>query len=59
MMLWATLGDKNGFWHVHINVEETKIARFIVESMNNGRNSYSIKLFNSIDALVLRINLTL
>lgn len=53
---WATLGDENGSWHVHINVEETKTARFIVESMTNGRNSYSIRFFNSKDALVLRIN---
>ena len=53
---WATLGDENGPWHLHINIEETKKARFITETMTNGRNSYSIRFFNSKDALVLRIN---
>lgn len=53
---WATLGDENGPWHLHINIEETKKARFITETMANGRNSYSIRFFNSKDVLVLRIN---
>ena len=53
---WATLGDENGPWHLHINIEETKKAKFIIETMANGRNSYSIRFFNSKDALVLRIN---
>jgi len=53
---WATLGDDNGPWHLHINVEETKKAKFIIETMANGRNSYSIRFFNSKDALILRIN---
>jgi putative heme iron utilization protein len=53
---WATLGDENGPWHLHINIEETKKAKFITERMANGRNSYSIRFFNSKDALVLRIN---
>ena len=53
---WATLGDENGSWHLHINIEETKKAKFITETMANGRNSYSIRFFNSKDVLVLRIN---
>ena len=53
---WATLGDENGPWHLHINTEETKKAKFITETMANGRNSYSIRFFNSKDVLVLRIN---
>jgi putative heme iron utilization protein len=53
---WTTLGDENGPWHLHINIEETKKAKFIIETMANGRNSYSIRFFNSKDALVLRIN---
>ncbi len=52
---WATLGDENGSWHLHINIEETKKAKFITETMANGRN-YSIRFFNSKDVLVLRIN---
>lgn len=53
---WATLGDENGPWHMHVNMQETKTARFITETMGNGRNRYSIRFFNSKDDLVLRIN---
>jgi putative heme iron utilization protein len=53
---WATLGDENGSWHLHINIEETKKVKFITETMANGRNSYSIRFFNFKDVLVLRIN---
>jgi hypothetical protein len=41
---------------LHINIEENKKAKFITETMANGRNRYSIRFFNSKDALVLRIN---
>ncbi|MDQ4073390.1 MAG: hemin-degrading factor [Thermoproteota archaeon] len=53
---WATLGDENHPWHLHVNIEETKTARFIAETTSSGRKSYSIRFFNSKEALVLRIN---
>ena len=53
---WATIGDEKGPWHMHVNIQETKEARFIVENKDNGRKSYSIRFFNSKNALVLRVN---
>ncbi|MDQ2684544.1 MAG: hypothetical protein M3Y25_01730 [Thermoproteota archaeon] len=53
---WATIGDEHGQWHIHINFKEAKKAKFIIERKENGRKSYSIRIFNSMDELILRIN---
>ncbi|MFL6361743.1 MAG: hypothetical protein ACJ72V_20710 [Nitrososphaeraceae archaeon] len=53
---YATIGDETRPWHIHINLFETKEARFIIENKTNGRNSYSIRFFDSKDNLVLRAN---
>lgn len=53
---WATIGDDKGPWHVHVNIQETKEAKFIVESSEDGRKRYSIRFFNSENRLVLRAN---
>ena len=38
------------------NLFETKEARFVIENKTNGRNSYSIRFFDSKGNLVLRAN---
>jgi hypothetical protein len=53
---WATIGDEKGAWHVHVNIQETKEARFIIESSEDGRRRYSIRFFSSENRLVLRVN---
>lgn len=53
---WATLGDESGPWHIHINIEENMTAKFIKETMVNGRVSYSIRFFNLRGNLILRVN---
>lgn len=53
---WATIGDEKGPWHIHVNIQETKNARFVVENKENWRKSYSIRFFNSKNVLVLRVN---
>ncbi|MDN5868629.1 MAG: hemin-degrading factor [Candidatus Nitrosocosmicus sp.] len=53
---WATIGDEKGRWHIHVNISEAKEARFVVESKDSGRKSYSIRFFNSQNILILRIN---
>ncbi|MBA3749886.1 MAG: hypothetical protein H0X03_03165 [Nitrosopumilus sp.] len=55
---WATIGDENKSWHIHVNIQETYEARFIIESNVNGRNRYSIRFFNSKEGLILRVNFT-
>jgi putative heme iron utilization protein len=53
---YATIGDETRPWHIHVNLFETKEARFVIENKTNGRNSYSIRFFDSKGNLVLRAN---
>jgi Haem utilisation ChuX/HutX len=53
---WATIGDEKGAWHVHVNIQETNEAKFIIESSEDGRRRYSIRFFSSENRLVLRVN---
>ncbi len=52
----ATIGDETRPWHIHVNLRETKEARFVIKNKTNGRNSYSIRFFDSRRNLVLRAN---
>ncbi|MFL6487046.1 MAG: hypothetical protein ACJ71D_10105 [Nitrososphaera sp.] len=42
----ATIGDETRPRHIHVNLFETKQARFVIENKTNGRNSYSIRFFD-------------
>jgi putative heme iron utilization protein len=53
---FATIGDETRPWHIHVNLCETKEARFVIENKTNGENSYSIGIFGSKGNLVLRAN---
>jgi putative heme iron utilization protein len=53
---YATIGDETRPWHIHVNLRETKEARFVIKNKTNGRNSYSIRFFDSRGNLVLRAN---
>jgi hypothetical protein len=53
---WATIGDENKPWHIHLNMEEVKEARFVREARSDGRQSYSIRFFDSKGNLSMRAN---
>ena len=53
---WATIWDETGPWHIHVNIQETHEARFVIENKRNGRNNYSIRFLNSTGGLILRVN---
>jgi putative heme iron utilization protein len=56
---WATIGDENRPWHIHLNMDEVVEARFIKESRSSdGRKSYSIRFFDSKGGLSMRANFT-
>ncbi len=55
---WATIGDDRGPWHIHLNVEKVKEAKFIQEPRADGKNSYSIRFFDSEGNLSMRANFT-
>ncbi|HEY9490964.1 MAG TPA: hypothetical protein VIP56_03185 [Nitrososphaeraceae archaeon] len=39
---WATIGDDNRPWHIHLNMDEVVQARFVKEPRSDGRQSYKI-----------------
>jgi Haem utilisation ChuX/HutX len=50
---FATIGDETRPWHIHVNLFETKEARFVIEeNKTNGRNSYSIRFYDPKGNLV-------
>jgi putative heme iron utilization protein len=49
---YATIGDETRPWHIHVNLLETKEARFVIENKTIGRNSYSIRFIDSNGNLV-------
>jgi putative heme iron utilization protein len=55
---WATIGDENGPWHIHLNMDEIVEARFVKEPKSDGRQSYSIRFFDSKGNLLMRSNFT-
>jgi hypothetical protein len=45
---WATIGDENGSWHIHLNMDEVVEARFVKEPMSSdGKQSCSIRFLDS------------
>jgi hypothetical protein len=53
---WATIGDESRPWHIHLNMEEIKEARFVKEARSDGRQSYSIRFYDSKGNLAMRAN---
>jgi hypothetical protein len=54
---YATIGDETRPWHIHVNIRETKEARFVIENKTSAGNSYSIRFFDSKkENLVIRAN---
>lgn len=53
---WATIGDESRPWHIHLNMEEVKEARFVIEDRSDGRQSYSIRFIDSKGNLAMRAN---
>lgn len=53
---WATIGDESRPWHIHLNMEELKEAKFVKESRSDGRKSYSIRFIDSKGNLAMRAN---
>ena len=54
----ATIGDENRPWHIHLNIEKVKEAKFIKEPRADGKNSYSVRLFDIEGNLSMRANFT-
>ena len=55
---WATIGDDDRPWHIHLNMYEVVQARFVIEPRSDGRQSYSIRFFDTKGNLSMRANFT-
>jgi putative heme iron utilization protein len=55
---WATIGDEDRPWHIHLNMDEVVQARFVKEPTSDGRQSYSIRFFDLKGTLSMRANFT-
>jgi putative heme iron utilization protein len=55
---WATIGDEDRLWHIHLNMEEIVQARFVREARSDGRQSFSIRFFDPKGNLSMRANFT-
>jgi putative heme iron utilization protein len=56
---WATIGGEERPWHIHLNMDEVTEARFVKEvRSSDGRQGYSIQLFNPKGDLLMRANFT-
>jgi putative heme iron utilization protein len=56
---WATIGDEERPWHIHLNMDEVTEARFVKEArFSDQRQSYSIQFFNPNGNLLMRANFT-
>ena len=53
---YATIGDESRPWHIHVNLNNTKEAKFVTENKTDDKKSYSIRFFDSEGNLVLRAN---
>ena len=55
---WATIGDEDRPWHIHLNMDEVVQARFVKEARSDGRQSYSIRFFDPKGNLSMRASFT-
>ena len=53
---WVTIGDENRPWHIHLNMDGSCGTRFVKEQRSDGRQSYSIRFFDSKGNLSMRAN---
>jgi putative heme iron utilization protein len=53
-----TIDDDDRPWHIHLNMHEVVQARFVIEPRSDGRQSYSIRFFDTKGNLSMRANFT-
>ena len=53
---WMTIGNEDKSWHIHLNLENVKSAKFVKETRPRGMNGYSIRFFDSNGNVAMRAN---
>ena len=53
---WLTIGNDNKPWHIHLNLENVTMAKFVIEERQSGMNGYSIRFYDSQGNIIMRAN---
>lgn len=53
---WMTIGNEDKSWHIHLNVDDVKTAKFVTENRESGMNGYSVRFFDSKGNIAMRAN---
>ena len=53
---WLTIGNEVKPWHIHLNLENVTMAKFVIEERQSGMNGYSIRFFDSQGNIIMRAN---
>lgn len=53
---WMTIGNEDKSWHIHLNLDNIKTAKFVKEVRESGINGYSVRFFDSNGNIAMRAN---
>ena len=53
---WLTIGNEVKPWHIHLNLENATMAKFVIEERQSGMNGYSIRFYDSQGNIIMRAN---
>jgi hypothetical protein len=53
---WMTIGNEEKSWHIHLNLDNVKTAKFVTEIRESGMNGYSVRFFDSNSNVAMRAN---
>lgn len=53
---WMTIGNEDKSWHIHLNIDNVKTAKFVTEIRESGMNGYSVRFFDSKGNIAMRAN---
>jgi putative heme iron utilization protein len=53
---WMTIGNEEKSWHIHLNLDNVKTAKFVTEIRDSGMNGYSVRFFDSNGNIAMRAN---
>ena len=53
---WMTIGNEDKSWHIHLNLDNVKTAKFVKEVRESGMTGYSVRFFDSNANIAMRAN---
>lgn len=53
---WMTIGNEDKSWHIHLNLDNVKTAKFVKEVRESRMTGYSVRFFDSNANIAMRAN---